>query len=170
MPFLRQTSEGVILIELLQQRVQLVCAAQDTVKLRPAALQTALSCVGGGLHHKLLEILLVGSGIGRHIPQRVQNQVTDNLGSDKVNGAGGRFLAVGSADVVVLRGLVLCVPIAALVIHFRTALVAVEQPGQRIRLYCGCRAGSSCGASARSVRFWEGYSLHFGHRKLSDGS
>ena len=84
MPFLRQTSEGVILIELLQQRVQ--------------------------------------------------NQVTDNLGSDKVNGAGGRFLAVGSADVVVLRGLVVCVPIAALVIHFRTALAAVEQPGQRIWL------------------------------------
>ena len=34
MPFLRQTSEGVVLIELLQQRVQLVCAAHDTVNPR----------------------------------------------------------------------------------------------------------------------------------------
>lgn len=134
MPLLRQASEGIVLIELLQQRVQLVCAAHDTVKLRPAALQTALSRVGGGLHHKLLKILLVGSGIGCYIPQRVQNQVMDDLRADKVNGAGGRFLAVGSTNVVVLRGLVVCVPIAALVIHFRTALAAVEQSSQRVRL------------------------------------
>ena len=51
-----------------------------------------------------------------------------------MNGAGGRFLAVGSTNVVVLRGLVVCVPIAALVIHFRAALAAVEQPRQRVRL------------------------------------
>lgn len=95
MPLLQQTSEGVVLIELLQQRVQLVCAAHDTVKLCPAALQTTPSRVGGSLHHKLLEILLVGSGVSRHIPQCVQNQVADDLGTDKVNGAGGRFLAIG---------------------------------------------------------------------------
>ena len=133
MPLLRQASESVVLIELLQQRVQLVCTAHDAVKLRSAALQAALSRVGGGLHHKLLEILLVGSGVGCYIPQRVQNQVADNLGTDKVNGAGGRFLAVGSANIIVLRGLVVCIPIAALVIHFCAALAAVEQPGQRIR-------------------------------------
>ena len=79
MPLLRQASEGVILIELLQQRVQLVCAAHNAVKLRSAALQAALSRVGGGLHHKLLKILFVGSGVGCYIPQRVQNQVTDDL-------------------------------------------------------------------------------------------
>jgi len=55
-------------------------------------------------------------------------------------GAGGRFLAVGSADVVVLRGLVVCVPIAALVIHFRAALAAVEQPSQRVRLFIAVTA------------------------------
>ena len=134
MPLLRQASVGIVLIELLQQRVQLVCAAHDAVKLRSAALQTALSRVGGGLHHKLLEILLVGSGVGRYIPQRVQNQVADDLRADKADGAGGCFLAVGSADVVVLRGLMVCVPVAALVIHFRTALAAVEQSSQRVRL------------------------------------
>ena len=103
-------------------------------------MQTALSRVGGGLHHKLLKILLVGSGIGCYIPQRVQNQVTDDLRADKVNGAGGRFLAVGSTNVVVLRGLVVCVPIAALVIHFRAALAAVEQPSQRVRLFIAVTA------------------------------
>ena len=126
MPLLRQASEGIVLIELLQQRVQLVCAAHDAVKLRSAALQAALSRVGGGLHHKLLEILLVGSGVGRYIPQRVQNQVADDLRADKADGAGGCFLAVGSADVVVLRGLMVCVPVAA--------LAAVEQSSQRVRL------------------------------------
>lgn len=140
MPLLRQASEGIVLIELLRQRVQLVCAAHDAVKLRSAALQAALSRVGGGLHHKLLEILLVGSGVGRYIPQRVQNQVADDLRADKADGAGGCFLAVGSADVVVLRGLMVCAPIAALVIHFRAALAAVEQPGQWVRLFIAVTA------------------------------
>lgn len=140
MPLLRQASEGIVLIELLRQRVQLVCAAHDAVKLRSAALQAALSRVGGGLHHKLLEILLVGSGVGRYIPQRVQNQVADDLRADKADGAGGCFLAVGIADVVVLRGLMVCAPIAALVIHFRAALAAVEQPGQWVRLFIAVTA------------------------------
>ena len=44
-PLLRQASESVVLIEFLQQRVQLVCTAHNAVKLRPAALQAALSCI-----------------------------------------------------------------------------------------------------------------------------
>lgn len=68
-----------------------------------------------------------------------------------MNGAGGRFLAIGSADVVVLRSLVVCVPIAALVIHFCTTLAAIEQPSQRIRFFI------AVAASARPAELLRGF-------------
>ena len=62
-----------------------------------------------------------------------------------MDGTGGRFLAIGSTNVVVLQGFVVCVPVAALVIHFRAALAAVEPVSYthlvNVRTYLNLRTG-----------------------------